>query len=202
MTVNIIHGSVFYSAPEDETLNEQSTMSRLVGSIIPIIRNDTTKENPKTPTVTRKATDPIKLSIPSAKVKANIQYVGRTTKGNMGSPTNFSEVAWYKHGTVPGETGSAVMAGHVDNALALAGVFKNLKNLKIGDDVYVTRHDGNQLHFVVQDIQRYPYNAIPTDTIFNRNDGAYLNLVTCEGEWLQDQKTYEERLVVYTKLVQ
>ena len=145
---------------------------------------------------------PVRLSVPSANVNAAVQYVGVKADGSMGNPSNFTDVAWYKLGTVPGDVGSAVIGGHVDNALALSGVFKHLSNTKVGDDVYVTRKDGKVLHFVVDDVESYPYKSAPSRQIFLSNDGkAHLNLVTCAGTWVQAQHSYTLRLVIYTTLV-
>lgn len=146
---------------------------------------------------------PVRLIVPSANVNAGIQYVGIKVDGSMANPSNFTDVGWYKKGTVPGKIGSAVIAGHVDNALALSGVFKHLEDTKVGDDVYVTRKDGTKLHFVVDRVEVYPYKEAPNRQIFTSSDGkAHLNLVTCTGVWIKAEKSYSERLVVYTTLVE
>ncbi len=141
---------------------------------------------------------PVRLIIPSLGIDANVQNVGITAKGTMAVPNNFTDVGWYKYGAVPGTMGSAVMAGHVDNALALPGVFKHLNNIKIGDDVIVRTKEGRDMHFIVEDVESYPVEDAPADRIFNNSDGAHLNLVTCEGDWLQKEHQYNRRLVVYT----
>lgn len=145
---------------------------------------------------------PERLSIPEIGVNAAVQHVGLTKKGNMANPSNFTDVAWYKFGPVPGTLGSAVMAGHLDNALALDGVFKKLNELEIGDEVYVTAEDGTKLRFKVTDAQVYPYDNAPLEKIFNAKDAKRLNLITCAGIWLKAEKTYSERLVVYAELVE
>ena len=91
-------------------------------------------------------------------------------------------------------------AGHVDNALALPGVFKRLGDLTPGDDVYVERKDGTRLHFVVDDIESYPADEAPSARIFGTDGLARLNLITCEGDWIQSEHQYDHRLVVYTHL--
>jgi len=144
---------------------------------------------------------PETLEIPKIGVDAAIQRVGINTKGNMGVPSNFSDVAWYKYGTVPGEEGSAVIDGHVDNGLGLAGVFKNLGKLEKGDDVYVLNKEGARVHFKVTEVRSYHYKEVPTERIFSAKGGAYLNLITCGGTWIKNEKTYDERIVVYTELV-
>ncbi|QQG38312.1 MAG: class F sortase [Candidatus Kaiserbacteria bacterium] len=143
---------------------------------------------------------PARLEIPSLDIDAAVQYVGINAKGNMANPSNFTDVGWYKGGTVPGSVGSAVMAGHLDNALALDGVFKRLKELKAGDSMYVTTVGGEKLRFVVQEASVYNYLQAPVERIFKRADRARLNLITCEGEWIKSDKTYDERRVVYAVL--
>ncbi len=145
---------------------------------------------------------PSRLLIPELSIDVNVQHVGVTKNGNMAAPSNFIDVSWYKFGTVPGYRGSAVMAGHQDNAMGLDGVFKHLEDLELGDDVYVIGQDGKRLHFKVIDKQIYDYNdPSPLKRIFNADDGVYLNLITCAGKWLQVVKTNDQRLVVYTELV-
>jgi hypothetical protein len=146
------------------------------------------------------ASKPERLLIPALRIDASVQRAGVNAQGAMTVPTNFRDVAWYKYGTVPGQIGSAVIDGHVDNGLGLPGVFKHLGDLQIGDDVYVLAEDGTKLHFVVEDIQEYPYNASPVERIFAATDAARLNLITCTGTWLRGRQTYSDRLVVYTKL--
>ena len=143
---------------------------------------------------------PDTLRIPSLEITAAVQHVGVTANGTMANPTNFTDVGWYKFGPAPGKRGSAVMAGHVDNGLALDGVFKHLGDLKKGDDIYVVNAGGKRLHFVVEDVVSYPYKDVPLETLFKRADKARLNLVTCEGNWVKKEKTYDQRLVVYTTL--
>jgi LPXTG-site transpeptidase (sortase) family protein len=118
----------------------------------------------------------------------------------MRAPARFSEVSWYAPGTVPGARGSAVFAGHVDNGLGLAGVFKHLDELNVGDDIYVEAEDGTTKHFVVAGRASYPYDAVPNDILFNRADTARLNLITCGGTFLPLARTYDRRLVVFAVL--
>lgn len=164
---------------------------------------DSTDSNIPVPTATTPVTadtasEPKQLLIPSLSINARVQHVGVNAKGMMAAPSNFTDAAWYKYGTVPGKLGSAVIDGHVDNGLALAGVFKHLGDIKVGDDVYVVTASGTKLHFVVSDVETYPYTDGPTEKIFNARDAAHLNLITCAGTWTKGGHTYNERLVVYT----
>ena len=144
---------------------------------------------------------PARLRIPSIGVDAKVQRVGLTKSGAMGTPSNFTDVGWYKYGPVPGRMGSAVIDGHVDNALGLAGVFKNLDKVSVGDDLYVDTASSTPLRFLVVGVESYPYTAVPTERIFKSADAVRLNLITCEGKWISRDQTYDGRLVVYAVLV-
>lgn len=142
---------------------------------------------------------PIHLLIPAIGVNAKIQNVGVTRSGRMAVPNSFSDTGWYKYGPVPGQQGSAVIAGHVDDGLAFPGVFKNLNGLRVGDDIYVTLKSGTTLHFVVTGSEAYSKDATTGD-IFSDSSGTLLKLITCTGTWLPDQETHDQRLVVTAKL--
>lgn len=144
---------------------------------------------------------PSRLIIPSLSINANVQEVGTKADGSMGTPNNFTDVAWYKYGIVPGQIGTAIIDGHVDNGLSLAGVFKHLSDIKVGDEVEVQQEDGSVIHFVVTEVDIYPYQNVPMASIMGRNDAAYLTLITCDGAWVGGGDTYNERLVVVTKMV-
>lgn len=146
------------------------------------------------------STDPIRLAIPTLSIDAPVEFVGLTLRGTMGAPSVYAHAGWYGYGTTPGHLGSAVIDGHVDDGFGSAGVFARLRDVRIGDDVYVTTREKERLHFVVTGIETYPYDGAPTELIFSRTDKARLNLITCEGRWNREGNTYAERLVVFTEL--
>lgn len=145
---------------------------------------------------------PVRLLVPSQHIDAYVEPVGAKENGDMATPSNFHNVAWYMMGSAPGERGSAVIAGHVDNALGLAGVFKELKNVRPGDDIYVETAEGKKLRFEVVSSKSYAYNKAPADAIFDDTGPSRLALITCDGDWIKDKKTYDHRLVVTARLVE
>lgn len=140
---------------------------------------------------------PIRLAIPAIDVDAPVVHTGITRRGTMAVPASYRDVGWYRYGTRPGGQGSAVMAGHLDNGASLPAVFDQLSELKVGDEVLVHTAEGERLRFVVEESRYYPFREVPTETVFGRADAARLNLITCAGEWLSEEQTYSERLVVY-----
>lgn len=135
------------------------------------------------------------LSIPSLGVHAQIEAVGQKADGSMATPKNFADVGWYSLGARPGGEGSAVFAGHVNNALTRAGVFANLSQIKKGDYVSVEDSAGKTLVYKVSDIQMLEPNAA-TSSIFRETGPAQLVLITCDGAWSSDARQFDKRLVV------
>jgi LPXTG-site transpeptidase (sortase) family protein len=144
---------------------------------------------------------PARLVIPSIDIDAKIEEVGISRKGNMATPKNFSNTGWYKYGTIPGQKGSAVIAGHVDNGFSLAGVFSELSDLKKGDAVFVVTRGDEWLHFIVTDSKIYDFDEKPEEVF--REDGEHiLRLITCTGTWMEEKRTHNKRLVVRAVLIE
>jgi LPXTG-site transpeptidase (sortase) family protein len=139
---------------------------------------------------------PMRLTIPTVNVNANIQLLGVTSKGAMEVPSNAVDVGWFKLGPRPGEKGSAVIAGHFDGENGEAGVFINLYKLKKGDKLYTEDSKGKTIAFVVR--EKRTYDPGYADDVFSASDSAHLNLITCDGAWDGAKKSYNKRLVVFS----
>jgi LPXTG-site transpeptidase (sortase) family protein len=143
---------------------------------------------------------PARLRIPSIGIDAHVEQVGTKADGSMGTPQNFTDVAWYALGPKPGEAGSAVIAGHVNNALTLPGVFEHLSQVNLGDTVLVSDASGRTLTYVVVSSQTYAVDGAPLNDIFAAAGPSQLVLVSCDGDWVSSQHQFNERLVVVAKL--
>jgi sortase A len=141
---------------------------------------------------------PVRLTIPIINVDAAIQYVGVNAKGEMEVPSNATDVSWFKLGYRPGETGSAVISGHFDGKNSEAGVFFNLYKLEKGDKLYIKDDKEITTTFIVRESRTYDPGY--AEEIFNLNDSAHLNLVTCDGVWDGTKKSYNKRLVVFADI--
>ena len=141
---------------------------------------------------------PARLQIPSLGVDAAIESVGTKTDGTMGTPKDFDDVAWYSPGAKPGQAGSSVFAGHVNNGLLKAGVFEQLSQIKQGDYITVLDTTGRALVYRVSSVTEYPANA-SSDAIFATNGPSQIALITCDGDWVPSKKTFDKRLVVIAK---
>lgn len=142
---------------------------------------------------------PVRLKIPSISVDAAIESIGLTSQGAMDVPKNPGDAAWFNLGPRPGANGSAVIDGHYGTWKNGSGsVFDNLYKLHQGDQLYVEDDKGTIISFVVREIRSYDPKANASD-VFGSSDGkSHLNLITCEGVWDKDSKSYPKRLVVFT----
>jgi sortase A len=140
---------------------------------------------------------PTGIAIPSIKLNTGIEYMGLNEKGELDVPSGQSKnVGWYKYGTIPGHVGSAVMDAHVYAA------FKNLKNVRVGDDVYVAMQNGTTLHFKITEKKVVPLSEVPIYEFFHRAEGRELHIITCAGTFSKKLDTYDKRLLVYATLVE
>lgn len=118
----------------------------------------------------------------------------------MDVPKKWEDVAWYKLGPRPGEKGNAAIAGHLDSTTGPA-VFWNLKDLQPGDTVAVIDDRGRKIDFKVTKTEIYKADEAPIADIFGPTQATRLNLITCDGTFDRNQKSYDKRLVVFTERV-
>lgn len=143
---------------------------------------------------------PSRLRIPQLNIDAPVIPVGWDDKGQMDVPPRAEDVGWFAPGVIPGNSGSAVLAGHLDTVLETPGVFWNLEDLQTGDSIYIETNSGQVLQFDVISNRSYPYDRAPLHEIFGTSSGRILNLITCNGTW--QRGTYDQRLVVSALLVE
>ena len=175
--------------------------------ITKIPRSHTLKHNPKpiieniTPDIQEENQTglPVRMRIPSINVDATILSMGLTNTGAMDTPKNAEDVAWFNLGVQPGEIGSAVIAGHYGTWKNGSGsVFDNLNTLNNGDSISIEDENGAVISFKVRDIQKYDPAADATEIFSSDDEKAHLNLITCQGLWNKDAKSFSQRLVVFT----
>lgn len=143
---------------------------------------------------------PIRLNIPAIGVDAAVQAVGVLASGHLGVPSNWTDVAWYRDGPVPGQPGDAVIDGHLDSYTAPA-VFWKLSSLRAGDTIEVQLSTGASVDFRVNTLRYVPYQSHDLGGIFSTTGPPSLTLITCGGRWLAAQRVYAERLVVHAELL-
>ncbi|MDP2665319.1 MAG: class F sortase [bacterium] len=141
---------------------------------------------------------PVRLKISAIQVDAAIEHVGLAPDGAMDTPKGPSDAAWFDGGPRPGEKGSAVIAGHFGWKENIPAVFDNLSTLRKGDKIYVENDKGEITTFVVRESRLFGEQGNAAEVFSSSDSKAHLNLITCEGVWNKNTKSYSERLVVFT----
>ena len=140
---------------------------------------------------------PVRLQVAKLGIDAPVEPHGVDSRGRMDVPDNVTDVGWYRFGPAPGESGSAVLAAHVDLAGPGRGLFFDLDQLAEGDRVEVVLSDGTELEFAVVAQTTYLKSELPLDLIFSREGSPVLTLVTCGGGFSRSSRTYDSNVVVY-----
>jgi len=144
--------------------------------------------------------NPSRLVIPKLDIDAQVEFVGEDDEGRMDVPKKDENVAWWKLGVIPGQQGSAVIAGHYDKKDGGPAVFYNLGNLNIGDEIRIVDEEGVTRVFKVFRKEVFKDETFPLQEVFADNSGERLNLITCEGVFDSASKNYSDRLVVFSEL--
>jgi sortase (surface protein transpeptidase) len=142
---------------------------------------------------------PQRLFIPAIGIDAPVEPVGLEPNGAMATPHGAINTGWFAPGARPGEPGNAVLAGHVDYRGVGPAVFYRLHRLRPGDAVWTTDEQGRRRRFIVEAIEQYRTETAPLERIFGATGEARLNLITCAGNFSSNSRSYDQRLVVYTR---
>ncbi len=138
---------------------------------------------------------PVRLRVPVIEVDSALVRLGVDDAGALVPPSDFARAGWFAGGPAPGETGPAVIAGHVDSSEGPA-VFFRLAHLAPGDEVLVDRADGTTARFTVTAVDRYAKAEFPTERVYGPTPRAELRLITCGGEFDPEVGSYRDNVVV------
>ena len=135
-----------------------------------------------------------RLSIPAIGVEAGITSVGVTDRGELAIGRSVRDVYRWRDGVVPGQAGSAVLAGHTWSKGP--GVFDRLGRLEVDDRVAVGRN-----RFEVTRVRRVTHlSRSEVAALFSDRGPARLVLITC-GDRDNTTGVYRTRIIVNAQLL-
>ncbi|WP_326585835.1 class F sortase [Streptomyces sp. NBC_00481] len=143
---------------------------------------------------------PDRIRIPSLRVDAPLMGLGLTPTGSLDVPPaeKANLAGWYEAGTTPGERGTTIVAGHVDNADGPA-VFFRLGALKRGAIIEMDRRDGGVAVFTVDAVEVYAARDFPDEKVYGAAPGPELRVITCGGGYSK-ATGYQGNVVVFAHL--
>ncbi|MGV9559249.1 class F sortase [Streptomyces sp. NPDC003401] len=145
---------------------------------------------------------PDRVRIPAIQVDAPLMQVGLDTDGWVGAPPpeDPNLAGWFTGAVSPGEKGTAVVVGHVDNTRGPA-VFYGLGALKKGNHVEVARRDGKTAVFEVYGVEVFAKDDFPGDRVYASKGAPELRVITCGGGFSK-ANGYDGNVVVFARLVE
>ncbi|MGW2559904.1 class F sortase [Streptomyces sp. NPDC001514] len=145
--------------------------------------------------------EPVRFRIPRIRVDAPVMPLGLAPDNSLEvPPARKSNLAgWYRGGTSPGARGTAIVAGHVDNARGPA-VFYDLGTLQKGHRIEVLREDGRTAVFTVDAVEVYRSENFPDGKVYGPADRAELRVITCGGGF-DSRSGYRGNVVAYAHLI-
>ncbi|MDB5175476.1 MAG: hypothetical protein JWM81_334 [Candidatus Saccharibacteria bacterium] len=149
------------------------------------------------------STHPKYIAIPAIGIaNTPVLELGLLSNGAIATPNNINEAGWYHASSQPGQSGAMFIYGHV-SSWDTTGIFYNLKKLKLGDKITVTRGDNTTYVYQVVRTKVYSYDKVDMAEVlspFNAGKPG-LNLMTCSGQIIEGTSEFSQRLVVFTSLV-
>jgi hypothetical protein len=143
---------------------------------------------------------PARVEIPAMGVSSALVRLRLGPDGRLQAPADYGTAGWYTGGPSPGQTGPAVIAGHLDSERGPA-VFYRIGTLRPGEAVLVVLADGTRLRFVVTGVARYPKDAFPTQAVYGPTPYPALRLITCGGSFDRSSGRYRDNVVVSARLL-
>ncbi|MGA0933102.1 MAG: class F sortase [Candidatus Nanopelagicales bacterium] len=140
---------------------------------------------------------PVQIRIPAIDVRTAVDVVGLDVAGQVQVPEDVSRAGWYRFSSKPGSgEGSTVIVAHVDGVDQGAGVFYDLRKVRPGDTVTVTRADDRTMTYEVVAREVFDKDRVPLRELFSRSGPERLTLITCGGPFDPASLEYTDNVVV------
>jgi len=145
---------------------------------------------------------PDRVRIPTIRVDAPVMPIGLDADGWVAAPPpeDPNLAGWFTGAVSPGEKGTAIVVGHVDNRQGPA-VFYGLGALKQGSRVEIVRKDRKTAVFEVYGIEVFEKNNFPGDRVYASKGSPELRVITCGGGFSK-QNGYDGNVVAFARLVE
>lgn len=140
------------------------------------------------------------VSVASLGVSARVLPMNINSLGNIQAPENIYDTGWYSNGNLPGSPGAVLLNGHASGPTRV-GIFAYLEEVQVGETVELELGGGEKMAYKVTHKETVRFDDVDMKKALSPYNGAEqgLNLITCTGEWVESQKTYDHRTIVYAE---
>ncbi|MGW5051282.1 class F sortase [Actinokineospora sp. NPDC004072] len=144
---------------------------------------------------------PAEIRFPRLEISSSLVHLGLQPDGQVEVPPlrTPGQAGWFARGARPGQVGAAVILGHV-NGYRRPGVFLRLGEARPGDEIVVVTRDGEQLRFVVRQVETVAKSRFPAKRVYGPTERPELRLVTCGGAFDPGDGRYLSNVIVYAVL--
>ncbi|MBP9489223.1 class F sortase [Candidatus Saccharibacteria bacterium] len=153
------------------------------------------------------ANNPRFISIPALGVdRARVVSIGLISGSKqLDSPISIFDAGWYTKSAKPGTNDGALLLDGHNGGPSKGGIFDKLGDLTEGSEIIVERGDG----------QKFTYKVVSNKqlTLVEANDKSNpdgmstmlesaesgkqgLNIITCVGNWVAEQNTFDQRVML------
>lgn len=142
------------------------------------------------------------ITIPSLGVdKARVRSVGVKPNGELGTPQSIYDAGWYTKSATPGSGSSALLIDGHNGGPTKDGIFKKLSDMKEGDQITIERGDGQKFTYEVKENKTITLDDLNaggmkrmSESVSDTSEG--LNIISCTGNWIPAQQTYDKRSTI------
>ena len=148
------------------------------------------------------STAPVTISMPDLAIEMPIEPHGLDVEGQMSLPETPFSGAWYQYGSAPDSIqGSTVVAAHVDSRVYGVGPFSRLREAQAGMAITVTDQAGVLHTYSVTSVERISKAEVDLTKVFTAVGDPHLVLITCGGEFVQEDRNYLDNYIVTAEKV-
>jgi len=139
-------------------------------------------------------TPPVRIAIPALGVSAQVLAEPLGAGGTLEIPPP-AEVGWYEAGPAPGQTGTTLIAGHIDYD-GVNGAFLSLSDLPVGATVTLTTASGGSFAYQVTRRLLLPQSNLAASGLLRDTGPPSLVLMSCGGTFVPAEEGYADNVIV------
>ena len=157
-------------------------------------RTSASARPPGSPAPAVPVSPPVALAIPSAGISARVVPEGLGPGGTLDIPPP-QQVGWYERGAVPGQDGTTLIAGHIDDD-GVPGAFLRLNAVPTGATVRITLASGRVAAYIVRRRLVLPQSGLAGSGLLAGPGTPQLVMITCGGDYDTSTHLYLDNIVL------